>query len=241
MLEIVKSIAKRLPFVLAAHEAYSSYRRSRMSTQEIFTRIFQRNAWKGAHSVSGWGSDPDQTGNIIKELPVLLKELGTSTMLDLPCGDFHWMRVLDLKDIKYIGADVVNELVCHNRRHESDNTSFVHLDLLADELPSVDLVFCRDCLVHFSFADVGRALSNICRSSSTYLLTTTFPDAPKNIDIVTGGWRVLNLQIEPFNLPPPLRVIVEGCTEAGGRYSDKSLGLWRVEDINECVKNCSTG
>ena len=32
-------------------------------------------------------------------------------------------------------------------------------------------------------------------------------------------------------LPEPLDVIVEGCTEVGGAYADKALGLWRIADL----------
>jgi hypothetical protein len=209
-----------------------------MSTQQIFTEIFQKNTWKGSNSVSGPGSGLDATKTVIEELQVLLKELHVATMLDMPCGDFYWMRMLDLRDIKYIGADIVKEVVSQNKRSESDNIRFVQADLLVDDVPGVDFVLCRDCLVHFSLADIRLALKKICGSASTYLLTTTFPGALKNIDIVTGGWRVLNLQIEPFNLPRPLRIISEGCTAEDGRYFDKSLALWRVDDIRERVKNC---
>ena len=34
-----------------------------------------------------------------------------------------------------------------------------------------------------------------------------------------------------FNLPAPVKLINEGCTEDGGKFADKSLGLWRVEDL----------
>jgi hypothetical protein len=236
MMGAIKSFAKRLPFVPAAYEAYLARRRRRMSTQQIFTEIFQENSWKGSNSVSGPGSDLTETKTVIEELQALLKELHVATILDMPCGDFHWMRMLDLHDIKYTGADIVTEVVCRNKRYESDNIHFVRADLLVDDLPRVDLVLCRDCLVHFSLADIHLALEKICGSDSTYLLTTTFPRALKNIDIVTGGWRVLNLQIKPYNLPAPLRTISEGCTAENGRYLDKSLALWRVEDIRESVK-----
>src|SRR5437660_1775959 len=37
--------------------------------------------------------------------------------------------------------------------------------------------------------------------------------------------------LPPVALPEPLEVIVEGCTEVGGAYADKALGLWRVADL----------
>jgi hypothetical protein len=85
--------------------------------------------------------------------------------------------------------------------------------------------------VHLSFADIHRALSNVRRSRITYLVTTTFPGCEVNEDIVTGDWRPLNLELEPFGFPGPSELLNEGCSEAGGLFADKSLGLWRVADL----------
>jgi hypothetical protein len=38
-------------------------------------------------------------------------------------------------------------------------------------------------------------------------------------------------EIAPFGFPNPIKLVVEGCTEAGGRYADQSLALWRLIDI----------
>jgi len=110
---------------------------------------------------------------------------------------------------------------------------FRKLDLIRDRLPKVDLILCRDCLVHLCFADIVRALDNICDSRSGFLLTTTFTERRENHDIATGQWRFLNLEAAPFTLPRPLKVINEGCTEGEGVWGDKSLGLWRIADIRE--------
>lgn len=69
------------------------------------------------------------------------------------------------------------------------------------------------------------------RTGARWLVATTFPDRHAKRDCARGGWRPLNLTLPPFGLPPPLRLIHEGCTENGGAYSDKSLGLWRMEDL----------
>jgi hypothetical protein len=86
----------------------------------------------------------------------------------------------------------------------------------------------RDCLVHFSNADIIRALRNFKASGAKYLLMTTFTNKRVNTDVMNGDWRPLNFQLEPFNLPVPLVLINEKCTEGGGTYSDKSLGLWSL-------------
>ncbi|MCC5632043.1 hypothetical protein [Nostoc sphaeroides] len=85
--------------------------------------------------------------------------------------------------------------------------------------------------MHLSIADIFLALDNIKSSHIDYLLTTTFLNCEDNEDITTGDWRLLNLEKQPFNFPTPLLVINEQCTEGGGLYKDKSLGLWQVQDI----------
>ncbi len=206
-------------------------------TEQIFTTIFENNGFNGKESVSGPGSNTYQTRIIIKEIPLLFKNFNINTMLDIPCGDFYWMKELDLKDINYIGVDIVDDLIKKNNEdYSKNNLHFKKLDLIKDTLPSVDLIFTRDCLVHLSFEDIFKALTNICNSNSKYLLTTTFTERTINNDIKTGQWRTLNLQIEPFFLPKPIKIINEGCTENEGIYSDKSLGFWKISDIRKSLK-----
>jgi hypothetical protein len=200
--------------------------------EQVFTEIYLSNAWGSAESVSGGGSTHDQTELVVKELTALLSELGVTTILDLPCGDFNWMANVDLDGIQYLGGDIVQELIEQNReRHRRPGVVFESMNLLEDELPRVDLVLSRDCLVHLSFRDIAQGLRRIHASRSEYLLTTTFPLRNRNDDIVTGEWRPLNFELPPFSFPPPIRCMNEGCTEEQGRFRDKSLGLWRIADL----------
>jgi hypothetical protein len=45
--------------------------KSENETEEIFTKIYKINGWAGTDSVSGTGSDLQQTRIIIKKLPGL--------------------------------------------------------------------------------------------------------------------------------------------------------------------------
>jgi hypothetical protein len=87
-------------------------------------------------------------------------------------------------------------------------------------------------LVHFSFSDVKKTLLNFKNSGSNYLLTTTYVDRGVNRDIRTGGWRALNLELPPFNLPKPLRIIKEENLDDKGIYFDKCMGLWDLSKIS---------
>ena len=204
------------------------------SVEAIFRDIYRRNHWGGTASRSGPGAALDQTTVLRQTLPGLLRHFAVETVLDLPCGDYSWMQLVDLPVASYIGADLLPDLIQPLQgRYADSRRRFVVLDLLVDELPHADLLFCRDCLVHLSFVDIRRAVANLLRADIPYLLTTTFPVTEQNEDIVTGDWRPLNLERPPFNLPAPAAVLNENCTEAGGVFADKSLGLWRTAELRD--------
>lgn len=200
--------------------------------EATFRDIYQRNHWGGTVSPSGQGANPNQTDQLRKALPALLRRLAVDTLLDLPCGDYSRMRLAALTGISYIGADLLAEVIQPLQTAYTDSTHrFLVLDLTNDLLPQAGLILCRDCLVHHSFRDIQRALNNVVRSGIPYLMTTTFPECNANEDIVTGDWRPLDLERSPFHFPQPLELLNEGCTEGGGLFADKSLGVWQTDKL----------
>lgn len=205
-----------------------------LAPEPLFTKIWQSNLWGAETSRSGLGSEDEATAHLRAELPLLLQRLGVKTLLDLPCGDFGWMCHTNLDLDRYIGGDIVTEIVTRNTAEfatADGRVSFQKLNLLSDPLPLVDAVLCRDCLVHLSYANIGKAFANLRASGSTWLIATTFPDHDQNLDAVDGDWRLLNLEKPPFNLPAPVAILNEKCDEAGGGYDDKSLGAWKISDL----------
>jgi SAM-dependent methyltransferase len=205
----------------------------------VFDAVYSENAWGDAHSKSGPGSNLVQTAVIRREIPPLLKQYGVKRMLDAPCGDLFWLREIkkELSDILdvYIGADVVAELIAGNQSKFGDaKTQFQVLDITRGDVPRVDLVFSRDCFIHLSYRQIIAALERFKASGSTYLLTSTYTkDRPnRNVPDNYVNGRALNLEAFPFNFPKPLHLVNEGCTEGGGEYADKSLGLWKLKDIS---------
>jgi len=65
------------------------------------------------------------------------------------------------------------------------------------------------------------------------VLATTFVDDRANVDISTGGWKVLNMQAPPLSFPAPLAIVDEHCTHSNGTYRDKRLGLWEIAALPE--------
>jgi len=203
----------------------------RKRMERAFREAYLANGWGDPESVSGPGSGAARTAVIRDEIPPLLRELRARSLLDVGCGDFNWMRLVELPVERYLGVDIVPELVHENARRYADmKHAFMLADFTRAALPRMDVILCRDCLVHFAFEDVWAALRNFARSGAGWLLTTTFEDPRReNSDIDTGGWRPLNLQRPPFNFPAPERVIDEQCLHSGGIYVDKRLALWRLE------------
>ena len=199
----------------------------------IFTRIYRTNYWGDGESRSGEGSNLVQTEAVRARLSSLLGELRVRRLLDLPCGDFHRMKAVRLPpEVHYMGGDIVDEMIQRNARlYGAPQVSFQTLNLLYGPLPQADLILCRDCLVHFSFTDIAHAIRNLKRSGTPYLLVTHFTGDRRNHDIRTGDWRPLNLTEPPFCFPVPLRLIDERCTEGDGSFRDKSLALYRLDEL----------
>lgn len=203
-----------------------------LALKEKFSEVYDKNIFAGPESRSGAGSDLVQTEIIRREIPRIISQYGIDSILDAPCGDWCWMRKVDLGVKHYMGVDIVEQLIAINTKEFGrPGIEFLSADLSKDALPKVDLIFSRDCLVHLSYTDAMKILSNFKASGAKYLLTTTFADRSFNTDLGDGFWRPLNKQIAPFNFPKPLEIINEGCTEGNNEFTDKSLGLWRLQDI----------
>ncbi len=199
----------------------------------VFTGIYTQNVWENDESVSGPGSSLAETSVVRERLPGLLSELGATSLLDVPCGDFNWMRHVSLPLEMYIGGDILAELTDRNNRlYGGSSRRFIKVDITFDPLPDVDVILCRDCLVHLSYRKVLATLHNMKSGGSKYLLTTHYPFESANINIVTGGWRPLNLELAPFGFPTPAALIDEKIVNKDGQKTGKHLALWKLDDLH---------
>jgi hypothetical protein len=175
--------------------------------KEIFQDIYNRNMWNSPESRSGAGSELKKTMHLAEILPPLLRGLEIHSLIDAPCGDFNWMRKVDLPIQKYLGIDVVPELIERNiQQYANDRYSFARLDITTDPLPYADMIFSRDCLQHLDNANCLKALVNFKNSGAKYLLTSCHM-IETNRDIQNGGYRPINFMRAPFNISEPLLMI----------------------------------
>jgi methyltransferase family protein len=144
--------------------------------------------------------------------------------LDAGCGDFNWMKTVNLNGIQYIGVDVVEPLIKRNiELYCSESRVFLIGDITKDRLLRADVALCRHCLIHLSNRQVCMALRNLKTIGAKYLLATTFPHLIENADIWPGSFRPIILKSHHstcrnpcvlFTIPEEL--IEVRCSRSGG-------------------------
>ncbi len=198
--------------------------------ERVFNHIFQTNCWAAEETRSGSGSRKVETRGVVSQLPGLLDRLKVRSLIDV-CGDFNWQfEVLQRTNMleSYLGIDIVPAAVeAARKRFEQEVTeieprvAFRACDIVHGDLPAADAILLRDVLVHLKTGDVFASLDNLRRAGIRYLIATTFPSF-ENTEIDTGWWRVLNLEVTPFELGPALEIL----DELNPEVPRKSLGVW---------------
>jgi SAM-dependent methyltransferase len=197
-----------------------------LDTKGKFTEIYKHNLWNNEESRSGGGSTLNRTERIRRGLKSILERHHIQSICDAGCGDFNWMKALQTPDLKYIGVDIVDEMIAANKaRYENNNVSFLSLDITSDDMPTVDLILCREVLFHLSFEDIFKTIANFRKSKSKYLLTTHFPHIPENVDIETGRCRAINFHLAPLKFGAPIETVEENV-------SDHCLALWKLDELD---------
>jgi len=200
--------------------------------KDVFSSHYKENFWGSKESLSGSGSEVSNTKIVGSSLLEAIDKLKISTLLDVPCGDFNWIQSFLPNGLSYTGGDIVADLIDeNNRKYSAQNINFIQVDLVEDELPACDAILVRDCLVHLSLEEGVKCVNNIKKSGIKYLLMTTFTNKSSNRDIKTGFWRPLNMQKPPFIFGEPLMLFHEDYKGKMGKNSDKSLGVWRIDEL----------
>lgn len=203
------------------------------SKKEIFESIYRDKKWGNETSQretrSGSGSTLQASAYIRERAIFLFRLLGIKTILDVPCGESNLIRNMDLDGFIYHGADIVEEVIEQNKAIFSDDPSksFSVIDALNSPLPKVDMIMCRDLVIHLPNAAINTLLANIKRSGSTWLLMTHCTGEQNgwlNRDIDFGHYRDVNLTLPPFTQPVPQLLLPEV-------FAHKYMGLWKIEDL----------
>lgn len=165
-------------------------------------KLFQHN-----ETANGPGSTQQATVVAKSLVPQLIRDYNITTMLDAPCGDWNWMQHVNLDGVHYTGFDL--EFAGRNAQRWPQHT-FKSVNILRTRtIPTVDLILCRDFLIHLPNTHAHKVIRKFIDSGSRYLLTTNHPraDNTDRIENTEGHddrpgyfhWPV-NLDIAPYAL-----------------------------------------
>jgi SAM-dependent methyltransferase len=190
--------------------------------KKTFQRVYLRKKWGvpegGAKFFSGSGSRGPAASAYVDRIGSLIEAYSSSrestTIVDLGCGDFEIGRQLTqrLNRVKYIGCDIVPELIAHHTKaFSNDSISFKELDIVNDALPSGEICLIRQVFQHLSNEDIACVLVKFARYQQVFV-TEGYPvvaEGPVNpnklagsdvrFDWDTGRGRGVELDKPPYN------------------------------------------
>lgn len=166
--------------------------------KKIFNKIYEENVWEFG---SGYGSIPENTEQYRWFLNNFIRTNNIKTVLDVGCGDWQISRMMDWTGLNYIGVDVSDVVLNNTKQFSSSYVKFIELDAVDDDLPSADLLIIKDVMQHWNMNDIFKFIPKLKTFSKALIINDPLNvDFPYNVDIDAGGYRPLDLSIEPFNL-----------------------------------------
>jgi SAM-dependent methyltransferase len=131
-------------------------------------------------------------------------------VVDLGCGDFTVGSRIAALGVEYVGVDVVPALIRHHmERYATPKVRFVHLDIVADALPSGDLCLIRQVLQHLSNDQILHILPKLAQYEHV-LITEHYPghgthvvpnkDKPQGHDTRIEDDSAVYLEHAPFGM-----------------------------------------
>jgi hypothetical protein len=175
--------------------------------------------------VSGFGSSVAGTAELRKELSEFIQRRRIQSLIDAPCGDFNWMKmVLDENEqLSYLGMDIVEELVESNSSlYGRSSVRFAVGDILIELPGEADMWLCRDIIIHLPNKEIEVVLNKARAAPIKYFATTYYPDISNAGDISFGEFKRVNVCADPFYWPAPDFILKDNCDDDSGRH----LGIW---------------
>lgn len=242
---IVKQGLPRLISRLSLKVRMACLRQSnqRKSTREVFTRIYEESKWGGIKGqyCSGSGSTEDHASLYSEVVRSFIKDKTIHSVLDLGCGDFTVGAKIQTEGVRYVGIDIVDDLITRNQREfGSAEVSFHCLDIILDELPNADLCLIRQVLQHLSNAQIMEVLHKI-KKYKYVLVTEHYPspfvkpipnkDKPHGEDVRIYDDSAVYLDMPPFNLKIAA-VILDAVAGKSLVKDGESLRTFLIENLN---------
>lgn len=176
------------------------------SSQDAFTRIYQTGVWgrnENGEGTSGEGSVIANASEYIACLNQFILNNNVSSILDVGCGDWEITKDLRLEHVEYVGIDVVPKVIENNSRmYGRDNIHFQLADFTEEELPSMDLLICKDVLQHLPNKDIFCLIRQLAKFKWILITNDVLsPGIKANRKLKErGGYRPIDLRCPPFML-----------------------------------------
>ena len=139
----------------------------KLSNEEIFSQIYKNKLWGDDNSqdfYSGPGSHDVLLSKKYKNaiLNYFNGDIKNMSFLDLGCGDFKIGELIYKNTKKYIGIDVVPELIERNKKlYRDENLFFSSYDIINKKLPYANCVLIREVLQHLTNREVKIILKKL--------------------------------------------------------------------------------
>lgn len=191
-----------------------------LSVADAFSRTYQTKLWgeaQGEKFCSGGGSDECFAIPYVEWVTKFVGEQGIRSVVDLGCGDFRvGRRLCANSEVRYIGADVVPELVAYNSSlFGCDRVAFRCINIIEDDLPDGELCVIRQVLQHLSNAEISQVLKK-CEKYPYLLVTEDIYNGRRvrpNLDHVHGPDNRLHKRSGVFLELPPYALNAEVVLE----------------------------
>nr|WP_299072939.1 class I SAM-dependent methyltransferase [uncultured Allomuricauda sp.] len=184
------------------------------STKKVMSDIYEKKRWGGRQKdfYSGSGSHSRKVVQpYIKTISSFLKDYEDGLIVcDLGCGDFNVGKNLVPYSKRYMGIDIVDDLIERNKKlFVSEKLEFHCLNIVTDNLPKGDCILVRQVFQHLSNEEIKKVVKKI-QTFKHIIVTEHIPKGEfvANAEKSTGaGIRLSNnsgvvLTEPPFNMNP---------------------------------------
>lgn len=198
------------------------------TAEEAFTAIYNYGIWgvnAEGQGVSGSGSTLEATECYRIFLQQFLKDFQIRSVIDLGCGDWEFSQAINWDGIDYTGYDIVQSVIERDqKRFAKPNIHFVHGNAIRMDMPSADLLICKDVLQHLPNEDIFLLFRQLPKFK--YCLITNDVDpatlTSPNPNIAPGQYRPVDLTQPPFYLAG-----YKALTYVSGPFVKQVLFLYR--------------
>jgi SAM-dependent methyltransferase len=190
------------------------------SLTDTFNRIYAEGSWGKdvtGRGTSGSGSTLEITREYRAYVEDFMKQHAIKSVVDAGCGDWNFSSAMDWGEASYLGVDIASDVIdAVRKRHETGKIKFQVGDITED-LPAADLLISKDVLQHLSNELVHKFIKNNLRKGKYKwaILTNDRGRPPQNLDILPGGYRVIDLAAAPFEVKGLVDLPIKFGAETG--------------------------